>query len=283
MAGFSTVDSLITAAAAASSKMQNAWFNKQVAVVPNSNRPKTFWTAPGIPEAGANPTNGLANAVACTSSTTGAIKFTNAAGGATLHLTGFSLAPTANSGVFLLVDRLAHVNISIDQASGDISPAMDGTARLATGEGALLIAEVTSTLSGSNTVTLEYTDEGGNAGTTPAMSLTVVNVGHSPTNVSGTGNTSWIIPLAAGDLGARTVTRWNKTSGVNTGAINIVMIKPMAWIHNNAAQQATDRDYVISFPNTVKIPDNACLCLYTLTGGTATNMTLLGEVRAVEN
>lgn len=175
--------------------------------------------------------------------------------------------PAINNGGWWIFDRLAHVTIAHDQASGAISPALDGTARLAAGEGALILAEVVTALSGSNTFTLNYTNQAGAAKTTQSYITTnsFTTVGASPaSNTSGSAiNGNVFVSLAAGDRGARTLTDWTLAAGTATGSICFSLVKPVLFVPALFLDRpgVTDRDLVMQRIDCLNIHEDACLFL----------------------
>lgn len=257
--------------------MQRLPITKVLPSTTASNVPHTFWKSTGIPGAGADPSAGLAGAVTCSSATTGAILYTNPTSPATMHIVGIDMY-SATAGTLILVDRLAHANVAINQTTGAFSPVIDGTARLDAGEGAMIMCEVTGALSAaSNSFTLTYTDEVGTSSTTPTVA-TVASaiVGRAPYV-----NYLWV-PLASGDKGARTITNWTLTSGTATGNINIVLAKPLASVSILSSGSMSQKDFVVELPSLPRIKDNSCLMFYFVPSGAATAV-LAGEVRIVEN
>ena len=129
---------------------------------------------------------------------------------------------------FLLYDRLAHATVAVSQSTGSFSPVIDGTARLASGEGAMIIVTATNALgTGTNTFTLTYTNQ---AGTGSRVTGSVTTNASQLAGRLVYGN-SWIpfVDLQAGDTGARTITDWTLSSGTQTGNCSVALIKPLAW------------------------------------------------------
>lgn len=276
MAGFTNLDAVINAVSV-NLKMQKLQVSKLLPSTTVVYIPHTFWKASGIPAAGSDPAAGLAGAVKCSLATTGAILYTNPTGPATMHILSVLLY-SVTPGTFYLVDRLAHANVANNQADGDFAPVIDGRDRLAAGEGAMIICEVTGALSaGANTFILTYTNEADVSHVTPTIT-TVASaiVGRVPY-----ASYLWV-PLAAGDKGVRTITHWDLASGTATGNFNIVIVKPLGQITVPGASIAGERDFVIEIPSLPQIKDNSCLMLYFVPQAAASAI-CVGEVRICEN
>jgi hypothetical protein len=277
MAGFASLDQVINSVSV-NNKLQKLQINKVLPSTTVANVPHTFWKATGNPAAGSDPVNGMAGAVACTSSTTGAILYTNPTGPATMHILS-GVTTSSALGTFILVDRLAHANINNAQATASFSPVLSGTGRLDTGEGAQIIMEVTSALSAaSNTRTFTYTNEAGTGSRTTQNIVTVASAvaGRVP-------YASYIwVPLQSGDKGVRSVESTTLVSGTATGAYNVVLVKPLAYFVVNVTYCVCERDFVVEIPSLPRIKDNSCLMLFFLPNGAST-ATCLGEVKISEN
>ena len=154
----------------------------------------------------------------------------------------------------MLFRSLAHVSIANNQATGNISPALDGTARLASGEGGLLFAEVSSALSAStNNFTLTYTNQ---AGTASRVTPTITT---RSSGAVATGTYSGMfLPLAVGDVGVRSVESWTLSSGTATGTNTFSIVKPIACISGSMAGQF-ELNFLLNKPMLPKIHDSACL------------------------
>lgn len=249
--------------ARAGSRGQTLEFSKLPADTPAQGRWHSLWKATGLPSAGSSTSAGLANAAVLTKSSPGAILYENAAGGAKLFLHGMEAISLKQPGTLLLVDRIAHVNIANNQATGNFSPALDATSRLSAGEGAQLVVEVTSQLGASpNTRSFSYTNQAGVSGrVTP-------NVIHEASADVGQiylpEGTGIFHPLFGTDSGVRSVEATSLVSGSATGNIDVSLVKPLGYISMSKASQVTARDFVIEIPTMPRIQDDMCLSLYWL-------------------
>lgn len=171
-----------------------------------------------------------------------------------------------NANQYLLMDRLAHGAFAFSGSppvTTTFSPAIDGTARLATGEGALILVTMQVAASaGVNTFTIDYTDQNGNSATTPSFfntaSAVINRAGVNQTN--GGGTVLWV-PLAAGDWGARTITAINQTAGTATGTFTIALVKPINVAAAYALGVPYTRNHVRGMSGLMAIHDSACLSM----------------------
>ena len=254
--GFSTFDSARAAFKPGGSNLYVPY--TKVAMTTAANRGCTLWMLGGTPAAGVVPTVGMDGAVKL--SKADSYNFQNAA--STWWIGSVTIARNqnlvSNDGCYLTVDRLAHANVLVSQATASFSPIIDGTDRLATGEGGMIIAEVTTVLSAAaNVFTLTYTNENGVSHTTPQIT-TVASTNPNSFAYSGS---YFYIPLADGDRGCRTITGFNLISGTATGAMNIAIVKPLVWANHPVISDACVTDYLITKTGLVPVHNNACLCM----------------------
>ncbi len=229
------------------------------------NIPYTWWRTTGMPAAGGVPTVGLGGAVATDKNTVGALEITNAPVGQQNWISRFALGTGTTSttlrGTFILVDRLAHANITNNQATGNFAPVIDGTARLAAGEGAQIIMEVTTALSAaSNTRTFTYTNE---AGTASRVTQNIVTVASAVIDRVPYADFIWV-PLQAGDRGVRSIESTTLVAGTATGNYSVALVRPLAYLTTDVFSRPNEREYGAMKQFLLQIPDNACLYLLQL-------------------
>lgn len=280
MPGFASVDQIINALSA-NGKGQYVQFQKLGQSGTGAAIANSLWTSTGLPEAGTHPTLGLAGAVVLTKTSTGALKgWINPTSPATLHVLGCSAIAIAGSGgELIVVDRIAHAQIANAQATGNFSPNIDATSRLAAGEGAQIYCEVSSALSAAaNSRTFTYTNQDGTAGrVTPSWS-SVASAGTTRTPYAN----FVYVPLAAGDFGVRSIQSTNLVSGSATGQFDVCLVKPIFRMPLAGVAVPVQRDYVIEFPQLPRIYDDACLQFIFLPISAATQM-VAGEIVLAEN
>jgi hypothetical protein len=243
------------------------------------------WDRAGTPAAGTNPTTGLAGAVVCNKTMVGlgGMQFDDAPAGQKNYLwkalfTRAAAAAMATlSGLALVVDRLAHANVSIVLGSGNFSPIIDGRARLAAGECGQIICEVTTALSaGVNTFTLTYTNENDVSHTTQVVTTVAsAAIGTFPYA------TYFFVPLQAGDKGVRTITAWTLAGGTATGSINIAIVKPLLWIPHPFQSMMTERELSIQMQGLQVVDNAACLNMLFYFASTGT-VPMMGELRLIK-
>lgn len=189
--------------------------------------------------------------------------------------------PSVNDrGLLLLCDRIAHANINHNQGTASFSPVIDGTSRLAAGEGGMILMEVTTAFSAaSNTRTFTYTNQAGTAGRTTGNIVTVASslVGRVPY-----ADFLWV-PLQSGDTGCRSIESTTLVSGTATGAHSVCIVNPIgAWIIIPNGSFMSTRDFVLEVPSLPLIRDNACL-FWLMVHTVATNIGIAGFVKIAEN
>lgn len=187
-----------------------------------AGRPHSLFYLAGIPGAAAAPSPGISGAALTTYA--GQLPFTNPVSGNTY--VGRFAGQATIAGQLLLCDRLWHnsgINITSTSPQSITSAAWparsaDGTIN---GEGVLVGVEVSAaTGAGTPTLTLDYTDQSGNAGATG-------------TNVIATAASSAIgafypIGLAAGDTGVRSIQNFTLSATWTSGTIHLVAYRILA-------------------------------------------------------
>lgn len=133
-----------------------------------------------------------------------------------------------------------------------------------------LLMEVTTAGTGSLTVTVDYTDQDGNASTTPAQALT----GGATVYSCG------FLPLATNDWGVRDVTGVTRTTGTGTGTFKLWGVVPMGMF--NVMHQSVGVQSNLNFLTDTPTPPllSAGDSLY-LIGGLATVRGLKGTLTFV--
>lgn len=215
-------------------------------VVSTGNTWATSWAAAGLPGAGTGTTTGKANGATCSRSTAGSIWYNNPRAGRRLYVVGATITGSGN-GALTLVDRLAHVTLAQNEATGSIT-GVTGTARLDSAsagnnmEGGQILVEVASVLgAGDNVFTIGYTNQAGTASrVTPQFTLTGGTAVSRIIPVSG----HCYIPLQDGDRSVRSIDAITLVSGANTGGtFTVALVRPILdvpWVANIPF----DRDYV---------------------------------------
>ena len=202
-------------------------------------------------------------AVACTSSTSGAVSFVNGGAG-TLWLTSLDFCTTHDNGAtrgsgggsFILYDRLAHqggLSGTVTSAQTTNLPTAALT-RYTDGVGVMAAVEVYAAIgSTQQTLTVTYTDQDGNASQT-----TTRRIGSVEYNDTGA---FMPIPLGSGDTGFRSVEQVQLGGSTGTtGNFGITLFKPLAVLQITGFNDMHVYEMLQGlFP--VEVVDNACLAL----------------------
>jgi hypothetical protein len=243
----------------------------------------SLWSVPGSGGTGAFGSDEDDRQV--TSATTGALPFANAAANTTLHIRYGNAAcrVASGTGTLYVVDRLldwtgieATTNATQTQTSDTGLSRYSGTAAA----GNVLWFEVdTSTALGATpaTVTTIYTDQDGNAGTTPAVSLiTSAAQFRIPTAMP-------FIPLAAGDSGIRSITSVTLSADMGTPSATICAVigRVLATIPVDEAWRTFERDLVLQIPGPPRVYDSAAISFLWQADAAANNPVFTGELRLV--
>ena len=270
MAALTDISDLINRASGGNSGTpQNQFFHKvarragAAAVANIAGRPTTLWAYDGQPGAGASPTT----AVVPTNSTAGALPFNSAGGGRQSWLTQ-AWATGLNGGTLILYDRLFEIGgLSANVATAQTvqgSPASPALTRNTGGAGNIVFIEIHTIIgTTSRTVTMDYTDQDGNA----SQTSTAVQIGATGFREQ---NRAILLPLAAGDSGVRAVNTITLNAGTGTaGDIAVVIGKPLGYLAIGAPGAPGFRDYITGLPGIPEIEASACLNLLWVPATTA--------------
>lgn len=208
-----TMDDVITGLTSA----QILSFYKSAATTKGAGYYHSLWFQAGQPAAGATPATGVGETPS--DSTTGAMTFTNAAGGNTMYLGRASLSANV-AGHYSLYDRLWQVSgLSGTSTSGQ---AVNSTAltRHTDGIGVQLWVEwITATGSSAANLTVSYTNTEDTAGRETTIAFFQSPVAYQCQRV----------PLAAGDLGIKSVQTATLSGSTGTaGNWGFFMAYPLA-------------------------------------------------------
>lgn len=259
---------------------QRRTFSKAIPTNTIANTYSTLWDSTGIPAAGAY-TGSAYTAVQVTSATTGAFSFTDPTSPRNLFLLGGDcFTPTAsNTGTLIVLDRLLYYP-GINHATTGTTACTNGVAlpRYTTGAGVMAFLEVTTGLNATaHTVQLTYTDSGGtgsNASTaiTPIASSAARRVPFAPL----------YFPLAAGDVGVRSVQEVIVTGGGATGTSALVLAKEICRIPISAVGVTAKVDLLKDELDLPELADGAALMFLYVSSAGATTPSFCGNFRACE-
>lgn len=244
-------DSLVTANVAA--LLRN--FQKASVTAKAAGTYQSLWTAAGMPGAGSAPSSTAG--VVPTSSTAGAIPFTNS----NVSYLQRMAAQGPTIGTLILYDRLVHS----DGLSGTVATAQTvGTptlTRSTDGIGVEIYLEwYTATGGTAATVTASYTN------TTPTSGRTTVSQTIQATPVAGQ---MQFLPLQAGDLGVTAVASVTLSGTTGTaGNFGITLVKRIAEVPITAANVGNVYDQIVG----PVVEDSSCLALMVLCSTTSTGL-----------
>jgi len=227
-----------------------------------------FFTATGIPTAGAfSGTAGVATVL--NGASTGALNVGTASVSPDIR-NGLSLkmqTPTATlvPATFYLVDYLLYYPACVVTGTPTTLNNTATIPRYTTGDGVFPIIAVQTALGATQPVlTLTYTDEAGNTGNVAsAMTAPVASSAISKLFLN---NGSPFLPLAGADKGVRKIDSYTLATGT-TGTVSMVLVKVLAEIDLYAINTGNLIDLVSQTPTFPKIEDNACLGFIGVTGG----------------
>jgi hypothetical protein len=279
-AGFASLSDLISEATTGG-KAQMLAYSKTPTTATTAGNACSAWAFGALPSTGGvGGTSGTGRKTVST--TAGALRQANAAGGDTLHLTTWT-GQANNVSSLMLYDRLW--DMTYNHASS-LSTAVDAANRpdryQTTGlaPGNFISGEITTgPLTTAHNITITYVDDAGNsaeAAAAYAAPATAV-AGRSPL-VTGT----WFLTLNAGDTGARYITNIAQSTITSvTGTSNWWVGHPIAMMPFPVANVPFVLDGINSAFNLQRIYDDACLAFYTPSIATATAITYTGLIQLV--
>jgi len=203
-----------------------------------------------------------------TSTTTGAMAFTNPAAG-TLRLTGADFSASIINNSLLIYDRFFDVAKTMNSTATE---AVTGTptrwqSTTTTSEdyigGNFCFVEVGGTAlaaTAHNWTVCTYADQAAAAATFPSMtgnSGAIVDRLDHPTN-------SWFMPLESGDSGVQKLTQMQCSAAVATGAVNFVLGHPIGVMSFPVINSLLPFDWLTNRKQAPYIPASACIALLEL-------------------
>ena len=202
-----------------------------------------------------------------------------------LNASAFTAAATSCPTILMLVDLLGFYPITTCTVT--TAQTLNNTVtlpRYTTGAG--VQAFVTpSTVMGAGTpnISISYTNSAGVAGkATPAtlpIGMTAAPVTSIVYSGTGTGKVGPFMPLAAGDAGIRSVQSFTLSATYTSGALNLVLCKPLLTLPITTLGVAAERDLVNQLPSLPKVYDGACLSWLMYAGAaTPVNSALYGHL-----
>jgi hypothetical protein len=192
-----------------------------------------------------------ASVIAPNRTTLGALGQANAAAGKEKWLLGVEGLAT-RVGILMLYDRL----LQVGGLSGTVTSAqaVGGTlTRNTGGVGNQIWVHITTAIGTTGTtITCDYTDDQGNAATTPAVAIGGTGLREATRLIP--------LPLADGDVGVQAVEDVTLAGTTGTaGDFGVIVVRPIATFMASAAGLALTRDFLSDLPSIPKIDDDACL------------------------
>lgn len=280
-AGFTSLSDLIAEASAG--KRYEYQFQKvgTTGVVGFTN---TLWFVGNSPAAGAAAA-GIAGGTAWTDASTGGHAFTNPTGGDTQHFVmgGASASVVANT--LLLYDRLFSVTFNIAITTAEAVTGVPTRYQSTTASAAdyiggnFVIPEIRTVLPATahNLTTCLYTDQAAASSTLPS----VTGLSGGIVNRLDTSLNTWFLPLATGDIGVQTITQIQKSAVLASGAIDMTIGHPLAWMPCPVANMVCQVDGINTAFNLTRIFDDACLALLEVNKPATTATTYIVNATAI--
>lgn len=279
-AGFSSLGDLI-AEATSGGKSQILSFFKTAPTATTVGNASSMFAVDALPTAGSiGGTSGTGRV--CTSATTGALRFANAASGDTLHLTTMTAQASAVSSM-MVMDRLW--DMTYNHATS-LTTAVDSANRptryqdALTAPGNFISGEITTALSATaHNLTFTYVDQDGNtAEAAPAYAAPVSAVTNRTPTLAG----RWFVDLNTNDTGPRYLTNVAQSTITSvTGVSNLWIGHPIALMPFPVANVPFVLDGINSAFNLQRIYDNACLQFYVPSNATAGTINYTGMIQVV--
>lgn len=211
-----------------------------------------------------------------------------------VNMSIFSAAATTAPVVFMLYDLLA--NYTLSAATQTLEQSFTGQAawpRYADGKGvrAMLVPSI-ATAAGASSVVLKYTrpTTGGtdnNRLTPSAPSLPLLTasspMGYIAYSGTGVGKYGPFLPLQANDPGIASVQSITMTTSRTSGCLNLMIVKPLAFMPVTTVGVASERDFLNQLPSLPRIYDGACLHLAAYVGiaSLPANSSFIGHIDTI--
>ncbi len=242
----------------------------------------SLWQSGPAPPAGAVAGNDPGGTV-YTSASTGALGFTNPAGGDTTHLIGADLTANVINHSLLVYDRLFGVNKSNMNTTGEIvctglpTRYQNTTANQPDSIGGnFAFVECTTVLPSTahNWAGCTYKNQADAGATFP----TLAGIGSCSAQRLDMPLSSWFFPLATGDTGVKAITGMTSSAAQASGAVSFVIGHPIGVMAFPIANQLFPFDWLTNRDLAPRILDNACLALLELCKPAATATTYSGFI-----
>lgn len=219
-----------------------------------------------------------------TQAVTGAIiPFTNPIAPATKHLLSAGVGSTVAAGTFMVYDLLARypVNgsvITLQNFTSVALPARDNTGTANGGGVMAMVVNSSATVSTATTLTVNYTNSAGTAARTTGAQAIIASAQHRVLHDT----QGFFLPLQAGDVGVRTIQSCQFAATATSTAIEIQLIRPLAFIPVLVAGGFTERDLVLATPKLPRLFDGTALQL-ALMAGTVSSGNVIADLQYAAN
>ena len=206
-----------------------------------------------------------------------------------VNMSAFSSVATAVPSVLQLVDVLGFYPVTTTTTI--TAQTLNNTVKLpryATGAGVRAYIVATGVMgAGTPNITISYTNQAGVAGRTMPVTvsaLTASIAGHIIHSDPSANKYAPFLPLQAGDTGIRSIQTITLSATMTSGALAIVLCKPIQSIPITIASVASERNLMNQLPSLPKIEDGACLSFLQFAGAaTAGNSPFFGSLEFAYN
>jgi hypothetical protein len=282
---FASIDAVIAAWKAG--KGQTLRFLKNGVAATAIGNSMSMWGRSGgsvdIPD---NP-NGLAP-LTCDATVAGALQYKNLGAAESGHFLNWSVNASVAGNSLLLYDRLRNISMILDQlahaVTGDPPRYQSTTAGdddYVGGNFAFMengpIAALPATA--HNWTVCTYLDQDAVSSTFPSVAGVASCVGSGIDLAAG--QTSWFMPLAAGDIGVQTLRQYQVSASIGAADMRFVQGHPIAIQACPVANLACMDDGLYTSFGLAHIEDNACLSFIELPKPATTATTYAGIIRTV--
>jgi len=155
--------------------------------------------------------------------------------------------------------------------------------RYTDGDGVQIMLVSVSGRTGGTTMRLTYTNQDGTAGRV-SQTVTMQNLAlNGAIANTAAANQGFVVPLAAGDTGVRSVESYQFLTGPDIGLFTIVLIKPLATLYMREGGGVVEKDFLLESKCLPKIEDDAYLNFLVLGINNLNNSTTVGTIKTVWN
>ena len=268
-----SVDGIVSAIANGKTA-QSPWNKQTGAAAYTAGRWYNTFTLGGSPSLGAYSGTSLA-AQALTDASAGAMYHGGNVSTDVKHLLSMEAMTAVATGVpayLMLVDLLLYYpGINMNTGSAQTLTNATTLPRYTSGAGVMGFLEiVTSSGATAHNVALSYTNSGSTSGRALGQTVACTASAITP-HITHSGlaanNFGPFLPLAAGDVGIKSVQSLTLSAASLAGTAALVLCKPLAQIPITTVSVASGRDLLFNMPSLPQIQDGACLSYLLFTGG----------------